>query len=338
MSGQDQNYTTPQNQNKRKRSSSVSSLSTDNSDVPTLVDSPYLSPVPSSLSRTPATVATVTSQMSPGQQEALGLQHDTYTAYHTLYKKIHLEDMNIMIANQNDKRIYPNLFVFDEMDNNDKNAAKDGSIQAYRLNTNTDTFYPVSWDPNNNKFVSQDNLDLNQSTNSFYSSNNLSSLMAMEDNPTVVTSDSSTGSYSYFGHKGGKRKLRRTSKKGKKRNAGSGKGTQRKSYPKTSAQRFFSMSEETRKTLPRFSNSAYAYSLKKMEDAPNDYPPLPNSVDRISANSPLPILTEPIHDSRSSSPYPDDTKPKFGTKPKNGGKRKSKKNIKRRNKKTRRKP
>ena len=101
MSGQDQTYTTPQNQNKRKRSGSVSSLSTGISDVPTLVDSPFLSPVASSLSGTPSTVETVTSQMSPGQQATLALQHDAYTAYHTLYKKIHLEDMpmNGCIAN-----------------------------------------------------------------------------------------------------------------------------------------------------------------------------------------------------------------------------------------------
>lgn len=213
MSDPNLNYTTPQN--KRKRSGSVSSLSTETPEtVATLVDPTYLSPL-ASLSETPSTVATVTSQMSTGQQEALGRQHDEYTAYHTLYKKIHLENMNLMIANQNDRRIYPSLFVFDEMDNNDKNAAKNGNIQAYRLNTNTDTFYPVIWV--NNKFVSQDN----QSMNSFYSSNNLGSLMAAE-NHHVVTSDSSTGS-SYFDHKRGKRKLRRTSKKGKKRNAGSGK-------------------------------------------------------------------------------------------------------------------
>lgn len=341
MSDPNSNYTTPQNQNKRQRSDSVSSLSTGISDVPTLVDPTYLSPV-ASLSETPSTVATVTSQMSTGQQEALERQQDAYTAYHTLYKKIHLEDMNIMIANQNDTRIYPNLFVFDEMDNNDKNAAKDGSIQAYKLNTNTDTFYPVIWD--NNKFVSQDNLDLNQSMNSFYSSNNLGSLMAMENDPhPVVTSDSSTGS-SYFDHKGGKRKLRRTSKKGKKRNAGSGKekgkengkenGTLRNTkISPTIAQNMFRVSNDTKGTLDLLSVSAYNYAMKHMEEGTRRDSHLPYLSDRTSAQSPLPILTEPYeHTTRSSSPYPHDTKPK------NGGKRKSKKNIKRRNKKSRRKP
>jgi hypothetical protein len=212
MSDPNLNYTTPQNQNKRQGSDSVSSLST-GSDVATLVDSPYLSPL-ASLSGTPGTVATVTSQMSPKEQQKLELQYRLYTAYHTLYKKIHLEDMNIMIANQNDIRIYPNLFVFDEMDNNDKNAAKNGNIQAYRLNTTTDTFYPVIWD--NNKFVSQDNLYLNQSMNNFYSSNNLSSLMAAE-NHLDDTSDSYTG-YSYSGHhKGGKRKSKKNNKRRNKK-------------------------------------------------------------------------------------------------------------------------
>ena len=341
MSGPDQDYTTPQNQNKRKRSNTssnnslVSSLSTGNSDVPTLVD--VYSPLASSLSGTPSTVETVTSQMSSGKQAELGLQHDAYTAYHTLYKKIHLEAMGIMIANEHDKRIYPNLFGFDKMDNNDKNAAKDGSIQAYKLNTNTDTFYPVIWD--NNKFVSQDNLHLNQSMNSFHSSNNLSSLMAAENHP-VVTSDSSTGSSSDFGlKKGGKRKSKRTFKRGKKRNAGS--GEEKKKRKSTQARRFYIMSEETRGSLPNHSKEMYNYSLKKMEDAAQPYyPPLPKSVDRIHAQSPLPPLTESYgdHTTRSSSPYPDDTQPKIGTNPKKGGKRKSKKNIKRRNKKSRRKP
>ena len=131
MSDPNSNYTTPR---KRQRSDSVSSLSTGISDVPTLVDSTFLSPVPSSLSGTPSTVETVTSQMSPGQQAALGLQHDAYTAYHTLYKKIHLEDMNIMIANQNDTRIYPNLFVFDDnIDKIPKECADNNNYQCQML-------------------------------------------------------------------------------------------------------------------------------------------------------------------------------------------------------------
>ena len=218
-------YNTPR---KRQRSNSsnnspVSSLSTGISSVPTLVDTP-LGDV------SPSTPATVTSQMSPGEQQALGLQHQAYTVYHTLYKKIHLEDMGIMIANQHDKRVYPNLFVFDEMDNNEKNDAINGIMQAYKLDTNTDTFYPVIWDSNNDRFVGQENLNFNQSLNSsesFYSSNDLGPLMSQESlstNAPIVTDYSSlAASASDSGRSsltGGKRKSkRRKSKKNlKKRN------------------------------------------------------------------------------------------------------------------------
>ena len=222
MSGLNENYTTPR---KRQRgnsisNSSVSSLSTNNSDVPTLVDSPP--------GDSPLTPATVTSQMSPGQQATLALQHDAYTAYHTLYKKIHLEDMGIMIANEHDKRVYPNLFVFDEMDNNEKNDAINGIMQAYKLNTNTGTFYPVIWDSNNDRFVGQENLNFNQSLNSsgsFYSSNDLGPLMSQESlstNAPIVTDYSSLAASSTDRSSltGGKRKSkRRKSKKNlKKRN------------------------------------------------------------------------------------------------------------------------
>ena len=158
--------------------------------------------------------------------------------------------------------------------------------------------------------------------------------MAAENHP-VVTSDSSTGS-SYFDHKGGKRKLRRTSKKGKKRNAGSGKGKgtlRNTKISPTIAQNMYRVSKDTEHTLRNLSEGAYNYAMKHMEEGTRRNANLPYPSDRTSAQSPLPILTESYEDTtRSSSPYPPDTNPK------NGGKRKSKKNIKRRNKKSRRKP
>ena len=95
----------------------------------------------------------------------------------------------------------------------------------------------------------------------------------------------------------------------------------------------YRVSKDTEHTLRNLSEGAYNYAMKHMEEGTRRGSYLPYLSDRTSAQSPLPILTEPYeHTTRSSSPYPHDTKPK------NGGKRKSKKNIKRRNKKSRRKP
>lgn len=77
-----------------------------------------------------------------------------------------------------------------------------------------------------------------------------------------------------------KRKTRRKNKrKTRRKNAGSGKRTQ-----KTRAQTMYGVSNKTKNTLPRFSNTAYNYAMRKMEEGDRriEYPPTPT--DRVHTN------------------------------------------------------